>query len=88
MKKRELVRLTAADRKKCEAFADARCDSDVSLYEKRGSFKRVDIIAGAMAEIATYKFLRSKGLKVGKPDFEIYEAGKKSYDAELVCGIK
>ncbi len=88
MRKREFIRLTKADRKKCEEFADARCSGDTKLYEKRGGFKRVDIVAGAMAEIATYKFLRSKGIKVSKPDFQIYEVGSKSYEADLSIGNK
>ena len=82
MSKREKVKLTKAERKRVEDFADKRI-GDSALYQKRGGFKRVDIISGALAEIAVYKFLRSKGIKVSKPDFGIYKKGEKSYDADL-----
>ena len=85
---RPVIKLKTAERKRCEAFADARCDSDTLLYKKRGGFKKEDIVAGAMAEIAVYHFLRSYGIKVGKPDFTIYEVGKKSYEADLICSGK
>lgn len=85
---RPMIQLKKAERLRCEAFADARCDSDTFLYKKRGGFKKEDIVAGAMAEIAVYHFLRSYGIKVGKPDFTIYEVGKKSYAADLIVNDK
>ena len=76
------VHLTKRDREKVEAFADARCPDD-SLYQKRGGFKREDIVVGALAEIAVYKLLKQKGLSFTKPDFTIHKKKEKSYDADL-----
>lgn len=79
------LKLTKRDREKCEIFADLRSvDSD--LYKKRGNFKREDIVTGALAEIAVYKLLRSYNIKVGEPDFAIYEKGLKSFDCDLTDG--
>lgn len=75
-------------RKQIEAFADARCGEDQSLYKKRGSFKREDIIAGALGEVGAYLWLRENGLKVNKPDFTIYEAKQKTFNADLTDGSK
>jgi hypothetical protein len=72
--------LNKRHRKIAENFADLRC-KDSSLYEKRGGFKREDIVIGAMAELAVYDLLRKKGLSPTKPDFSIHT--KKSYDADL-----
>ena len=82
MKELPRIKLKKAERKRCEEFADERC-KDSDLYQKRGGFKREDVLAGAMAEVAVYTFLRSKGIKVGKPDFSLYDAGSKSYEADL-----
>lgn len=81
--KKVKIHITKAERKRVEEFADKRCES-TSLYQKRGGFKRVDIVSGGMAEIAAYKFLREHGFKVNKPDFTIHSNGKKSYDADLI----
>jgi len=81
------IKLTPLDRKKAEAFADARCGEDQSLYEFRGGFKREDILCGALGELAVYKLLKSIGLKTNKPDFTIHEKGQKSHDADLHDGF-
>jgi len=44
-----------------------------------------DITTGKLGEIGAYKLLRSHGFDVSKPDFEIYESRRKSFDADL-CG--
>lgn len=84
MIKQEIIKLNAYDRKRVEKFADLRCEEDQSLYEKRGGFKRDDIVTGALGEIAVYKLLRANGFKASKPCFEIYSKGKKSYSADIV----
>lgn len=66
-------------------FAKERT-KDNALYQKRGGFKVEDIVSGALAEIAVHKLLKEKGIKVSPPDFEIYEKGRKSYDADLTDG--
>lgn len=76
------IKLTKTDREKVEAFADERMGSS-GLYESRGGFKRADLIAGALGEIAAYKVLKKAGHELRKPDFTIYEKGRKSYDADL-----
>jgi hypothetical protein len=82
-----MVKLTKRDIEKIEKFADLRC-KDSDLYKKRGSFKRSDITTGAAAEIGVHKFLRKSGFKVSAPDFNIYDAPKKSYDADLMDGTR
>jgi hypothetical protein len=72
--------------KRCLAFAEERC-GDSDLYEKRGAFKKEDIIAGAMGEIGVWKYLRRRGFQdLSKPDFTIHDKGSKSYDADLMSG--
>lgn len=78
--------LTKADMKRAKKFANERC-GDTDLYEKRGGFKKVDVISGAMAELAVYRVLKEKGVDVSYPDFKIYEAKDKSYDADLTDGL-
>ena len=75
-----IIHLNKLYREKAEAFATARCP-DVGLYEKRGGFKREDIVVGALGEMAVYKFLTTQRFKVNRPDFTIHS--KKSYDADL-----
>ena len=82
----ETIFLTKKDMKTARDFAKKRCEN-VSLYQKRGGFKEIDIISGAMAEIAVYKLLKSQGVRVGKPDFTIHSNGRKSYDADLFDGL-
>lgn len=77
------IKINKRDRDKVEEFANLRCGEDQSLYKKRGSFKRDDILVGGLAEIAVYKLLRKHDFKVNKPDFTIHEKKKKSYGADL-----
>lgn len=76
------IKITDKERQKVEEFADARLGS-AEHYRGRGGFKRADLIAGALGEIAAYKVLKRAGHELAKPDFEIYEKGQKSYDADL-----
>jgi len=77
------IKINDRQKKRCVDFAEARA-KDSGLYEKRGAFKIEDLIAGAMGEIAVWKYLRARGFsKVSKPDFAIYEKGSKSYDADI-----
>jgi hypothetical protein len=81
-----IVELTQDERKECEQFADARYQEDQSVYQRRGSFKREDILTGAMAEVAAYKLLVDAGLKVNKPDFRVLGKSSKTYNADLSDG--
>lgn len=76
------IKITNTERKTVEEFADARLGS-TGLYKARGGFKREDLIAGALGEIAAYKVLKKAGHELAKPDFTIYKKGEKSYDADL-----
>jgi len=38
---------------------------------------------GALGEIGIYRMLKRLGMKVSPPDFNVYEAKNKSYDADL-----
>lgn len=71
-------------RAKAEAFADSRTQTD--LYEKRGGFKRLDILVGAMGELGAYKYFKKRGFKISKPDFQIYDKKNKSFDSDLQSG--
>jgi len=84
--KAESIKLRKRDRTEVEKFADARMGENQSLYKKRGGFKREDIVVGALAELAAYRYLKSRGFKVKRPDFSIHDAKKKSYDADLSDG--
>jgi len=71
---------------KAKKFAEARVNDNVDLYKKRGGFKKIDLVAGALAELAVYKLLKLNGIPVGKPDFTIHNVGKKSFNADLTDG--
>lgn len=82
--KYKVIKVSDRARERAERFADDRTKEDQSLYHARGSFKRRDIVIGAMAELGAYKFLRKHGFKVNKPDFTIYSVASKSYGADLM----
>lgn len=81
------INITDKERKEIEEFADKRLGSS-NHYKKRGGFKREDLVAGAMGELAVYKALKRKGHELAKPDFEVYEVRNKSFDADLRLGKK
>lgn len=80
-----LVKLKKSDYSKALAFANKRM-SDIQLYRKRGGIKIDDIIVGALGEIAVYNMLRICGVQSSLPDFDVYDASKKSYNADLLVG--
>ena len=81
--KNEKVYLDSRHLTVANEFADKRCQN-VGLYQMRGGFKRSDIIVGALGEMAVYKYLKLKGVKLDKPDFSIYENGCKTYVADML----
>jgi hypothetical protein len=87
MKTIQTIWLSKADRQRAKSFAKKRVEADVELYKKRGGFKEIDIVSGAMAELAVYRFLKEKGLSVKFPDLSIHDTNKKSYDADLTDGL-
>lgn len=79
------IKLTDKQRAKAEAFAELRTQTD--LYQKRGGFKREDILVGAMGELGAYKYFKKRGFThMAKPDFAIYDKKNKSFDADLKSG--
>ena len=76
------IQLSKEDLERVNAFASLRM-TDSKKYKKRGGFKRQDLIVGALGELAAYEYLKSEGIDVTPPDFEIYEAADKSFDADL-----
>lgn len=77
-------RIMPKDIKQAEEFADLRCAENQELYERRGGFKRADIVAGALGELAAYKMLTNWGFEVNKPDFTIHDRVKKSFNADFI----
>ena len=79
--------LSKAFQREAKQFATKRGEQNLALYEKRGGFKKEDLISGAMAELAVFRLLKDAGIKVGKPDFTIHATRTKSYDADLTDGV-
>lgn len=73
------------DIKDVESFIEKRTKDSSKFYTSRGSFKEIDLKAGALAEVAVYKYLNEKGFSPSLPDFSIHL--KKSYSADIVCSI-
>lgn len=79
---------------KCVDFAEKQLETSKDLYSRRGEYRlrkiKEDIITGKLGEVAAYEYLKKRGLKCCKPDFNIYEKQRKSFDADLTteCGKK
>ncbi len=88
--KTETVRIHARSRLLAEKFADMRYNESANknIYNKRGAFKREDVVIGALAELGVHKYLKSIGLKSNKPDFTMHKQSKKSYGADITVGEK
>jgi len=81
-----LIKLSAADYKKCSDFANS---VDTSFYANRKQFneeKRIkDSIIGKIGEIATYKALKDKFPDLSLPDYAIYNKNQKSWSHDLIA---
>lgn len=68
----------------CVLFSES---VDTSHYAKRAQFnesKRIkDSLIGKLGEVAAYHYLKDKIMNLSTPDFNIYEAKKKSWDFDL-----
>lgn len=86
----DTVKISKADRDKCEEFANESVDSSLSHYKRRKQGNRdkiiQDITTGKLGEIAAYRLLRRNGIYSRQPDFEIYDSRGKSFDADLEWG--
>jgi hypothetical protein len=87
-----IIKINDNWKNKCLAFAAACMESNKHWYAKRNqtNLDKIveDIYVGKMGEVATYLYFKSLDLPCSKPDFEIYEARNKSYDADLKQGEK
>ena len=81
------VELKPKDIIKAEEFAKCRLEDSSAHYSRRGQSNtdkiKYDITVGALGEIGIYRVLKRLGFKVTAPDFKIYAAKNKSYDADL-----
>jgi hypothetical protein len=77
-------------KKFAEDFAERVFETNKKAYARRGQANKRKIlhdnVVGKTGEIAVYKFLKGKGKNPSKPDFKIYTAKKKSYDADMYLG--
>lgn len=81
------IEITKEEREEVKSFVEARLGENQSLYAKRGGFKEEDLWVGALAEVAAYKYLTSKGVESTPPDFKIYVKRKKSFDADISSNV-
>ena len=86
--RRVTKKITKKDLKKASEFAEARFEKSKVHYMRRRQFNETkikhDIMVGALGEIAAFKMLKEDyGVGVGAPDLNVYEAPKKSFDADL-----
>jgi len=86
--KRIVKKITKKDLKMATEFAEARFEKSKVHYMQRKQFNsakvKQDILVGALGEIAVYKMLKEDyGIKVSKPDLNVYEKAKKTFDADL-----
>lgn len=81
-----LIKLSSADYKKCEDFAN---NVDTSFYANRKQFnddkRKKDSIIGKIGEIVTYNTLVKNYPELTYPDFEIYSAKQKSWQHDLMA---
>jgi len=81
------VELKKKDLEIAKQFANDRVHLSIDHYKKRGqgSLDKIthDITIGALGEIGIHRAFKRLGIKTSKPDFNVYETKKKSYDADL-----
>lgn len=75
---------------KCREFANKQLDTSRDQYRRRNQSNPERIIKqisdGKMGELLAYDHLKSMGFDCTEPDFEIYTARLKSFDADLISG--
>jgi hypothetical protein len=82
------IKINSEDFAKCVEFAHECVNTNMSAYKRRnqGDKNKVisDISVGKIAEIAVHQYLiNHKNVTCSYPDFMIYGASKKSFDADL-----
>jgi hypothetical protein len=84
-----VITLNKRDIEKCRKFAHDRATCPTAgIYKARGGFKYVDVLAGAMGDIAVFLMLKKRYKTVVPPDFTLYGVGEKSYDADIITRNK
>lgn len=90
MKRIELVMPSLYQVKQSKLFAEFSLSTSVDEYQKRGQADQdkimKDVYTGKIAEFMVFKWLKQKGKQATIPDLQIYEAGQKSFDADIVSG--
>lgn len=73
--------------KRCDTFARAQLATSMSQYRRRNQSNPERIVAqiidGKLGELFAYHYLKKQGFESTMPDFEIYTARQKSFDADL-----
>lgn len=77
------IKLTQEEIWKCIMFAHERSLHCTKLYTARGGFKYIDILCGAMGEMAVWKWLKETRKSISEPDFSILDPKDKSYECDL-----
>jgi len=87
--KRKLKQPTTYEEQISLLFAHNCANTNLSEYAKRNqeNVKKIvqDICNGKIAELLVHRYLVEKGKACTPPDFVIYPAHAKSFDADLVC---
>lgn len=87
--KRTLLKPTEYEEQISLLFAHNCANTNLSEYAKRNqeNLKKIvqDICNGKIAELLVHRYLVEKGKQCSAPDFVIYPAHYKSFDADLVC---
>lgn len=92
LKKHNLIAPSLYQEKLCQIFSDEvyKTNKDMYAFRNQNNESKVksDIYLGKLAEFAVFNYLYLKGKNVSAPDIMIYEADRKSYDADLFIDDK
>lgn len=82
------IEVTSEIKQQSKEFAENVIETNVNQYARRNQGNRAkiinDIMVGKVAEFAVYQYYKSMGLDCTQPDTTVYEAKKKSFDADLI----
>lgn len=83
------LKISKEQMERARQFARQRIDKSADLYKCRGEDKLdkmiEDIVIGTVGEFGVAKYLRSKGYSCTRPDLNIYETKRKSFEQDLLC---
>jgi len=75
---------------KCKKFANLQLDTSQDQYRRRNQSNPTRIVQqiadGKMGELLAYDHMKRLGFECTEPDFAIYTARFKSFDADLISG--